>query len=97
MFKRVIVAHEGNWLTSDFRQFYGYDTYEDAQRKYGIGLIFVSKEYSDVLNRTLFSFEFEDFFSEAILAVPATGEEIYFEVYGSDNNHGLVLLTEREL
>lgn len=93
----IIVAHEGNWITTDGIWFYReYNAYEDVQQKLGTGLLFIAKEYSEVLNRSLVSYSFE-YGNEAILAVPATGEEIYFEIYGSDRNHGLYLLVEREL
>lgn len=73
-----------------------YDSYEDVQKVLGTGLTFVSKEYSTILKRILISYSFK-YGSEAVLAVPATGEEIYFEIYGSDKYHGLNLLVEREL
>lgn len=95
--ERIIVAHEGNWTTADGMWCYReYDSYEDVQKKLGSGLSFIAKEYSDVLKRSLISYSFE-YGSEVILAVPATGEEIYFEIYGSDRNHGLYLLVELEL
>ena len=95
--ERIIVAHKGHWNTADGMWCHReYDSYEDVQKKLGIGLSFIAKEYSDVLRRSLISYSFE-YGSEAILAVPATGEEINFEIYGSDNNHGLCLLVEREL
>lgn len=95
--ERIIVAHEGNWTNADgMRCFSEYNSYEDVQKALGSGLEFISKEYSAILKRSLISYSFEDE-SEAILAVPATGEEIYFEIYGSDRTHGIFLLEEREL
>lgn len=95
--ERIIVAHEGNWTNTDGLMSYReYHAYEDVQKALGNGLNFIAKEYSTIMNRSLFSYSF-DFGSEAVLAVPATGEEIYFEIYGSDQYHGLFLLVEREL
>lgn len=95
--ERIIVAHEGNWTTAEGMWCYReYDSYEDVQKALGSGLSFLSKEYSEVMKRSLISYAFE-YGSEAILAVPATGEEIYFEIYGSDRYNGLCLLVEREL
>lgn len=73
-----------------------YDSYEDVQKALGTGLTFIPKEYSTLLKRTFISYSFE-YVSEAVLAVSATGEGIYFEIYGSDKYHGLNLLVEREL
>lgn len=78
------------------RCFSEYESYEDVQKALGSGLEFISKEFSTVLKRSLISYSFE-YGSEAILAVPATGEEIYFEIYGSDRTHAIFLLEEREL
>lgn len=95
--ERIIVAHEGNWIeANEIWSYREYDSYDDVQNKLGNGLSFIAKEFSKVLNRSLISYSFE-YGSEAILAVPATGEEIYFEIYGSDKYHGLNLLVEREL
>lgn len=97
LLNRIIVAHEGDWLSDDAMMCHkGYDTYEDVQTSLGNGLVFISKEYSQLMSRSLFSFSFE-YGEEAILAVPATGEEIYFEIYGADRNHGLFIIEEREL
>lgn len=61
-------------------------------------MTFIRKEYSEVLKRSLFFFDFEDTSNgNYVLAVPATGEEIYFEIYGVDQSGSLVLLLEREL
>lgn len=94
--ERIIVAHEGDWITDGIWGYRKYNAYEDVQNALGSGLAFIEKEYSAVLKRSLMSYSFE-YGSEAILAVPATGEEIYFEIYGSDRLHGMYLLVEREL
>ncbi len=95
--ERIIVAHEGDWTQAEGMSCHPeYDAYEDVQEALGSGLTFVAKEFSEMLRRSLFTYAFE-YGSEAVLAVPATGEEIYFEIYGSDRYHGLFLLVEREL
>ena len=68
------------------------------QKDLGKGLTFIRKEYSENRKRSLFLFDFE-YVSDGnyLLAVPATGEEIYFEIYGVDQSGAMVLLVEREL
>ncbi len=98
-FDKVLVAHEGDWIDSRGMICHPeYEHYEDVQKELGKGLSFISKEYSAILNRSLFLFDFE-YVPEGLytLAVPATGEEIYFEIYGVDQSGALVLLVEREL
>lgn len=98
-FERVLVAHEGHWVDSDGMLCHPeYELYEDVQKGLGKGLTFVKKEYSELLKRSLFLYEFNyEPDGNYVLAVPATGEEIYFEIYGVDQSGGLVLLVEREL
>lgn len=94
---RIIVAHEGDWISEDAMECHSeYRAYEDVQKALGTELVFTSKEYSQILHRSLFSYSFQ-YGDEAILAVPATGEEIYFEIYGAEEHHGICLLVEREL
>lgn len=98
-FDKVLVAHEGHWIDIDGMICHKeYELYEDVQKDLGKGLTFIKKEYSEFLNRSLFLFDFE-YVSDGnyLLAVPATGEEIYFEIYGVDQSGALVLLVEREL
>lgn len=96
---KLLVAHEGNWLDERGMSFYpDYELYEDVQKDLGKGLRFIKKEYSKLLKRSIFLYDFEyNNDREYILAVPATGEEIYFEIYGVDRHGALVLLVEREL
>lgn len=98
-FEGILVSHEGNWIDSDSMFCHPeFELYEDVQKGLGKGLTLVKKEYSECLNRSLFLFDFEYYKKgEYILAVPATGEEIYFEIYGVDQFGALVLLVEREL
>lgn len=94
---RIIVAHEGDWVSEDAMLCHEeYRAYEDVQKALGTELVFTAKEYSRILRRSLFSYSFQ-YGDEAILAVPATGEEIYFEIYGADSHHGVYLLVEQEL
>lgn len=96
-FEKLLVAHEGRWLDEDGMFCHPeYKFYEDVQKGLGIGLTFVKKEYSEFLNRTLFLYDFE-YSPYYKLAVPATGEEIYFEIYGVDNFGACILLEEMEL
>jgi hypothetical protein len=91
--ERIIVAHEGDWTNWDNPT----RTYEAVQEQLGYGLKFISKEYSKLLDRTLFSYSIVSS-NYVVLAVPATGEEIYFEIYGADEwQRGLYLLESREL
>ena len=98
-FERLLVAHEGDWIGENGMMCYPeYKFYEDVQTALGKGLVFVNKEYSDLLRRTLFLYDFErtpD--TEYVLSVPATGEEIYFEIYGIDHLGAKVLLLDMEL
>ena len=74
-----------------------YKNYGDVQGDLGKGLVFRRKEFSVINRRSLFLFEIDKTCNEHILAVPATGEEIYFEIYGVDTEGDLVLLVKREL
>ena len=98
-FDKILVAHEGHWVDSGGMICHPeYEHYEDVQKDLGKGLTFIKKEYSEFLKRSLFLFDFE-YVSDGnyLLAVPATGEEIYFEIYGVDQSGAMVLLVEREL
>lgn len=76
-----------------------FENYEDIQKYLGRGLTFVGKEYSGLLNRTMVKFAFDDSTESEkyILAVPATGEEINFEIYGFTRDKALILILSREL
>lgn len=94
----ILVAHEGDWTTEEGMScHFPYKRYEDVQKDLGKGLIFKRKGFSKVNRRSLFLFDIDKTSNEHILAVPATGEEIYFEIYGIDKSGDLVLLVEREL
>ncbi len=97
--EKVLVAHMGRWTEKDGMMCHPeYEHYEDVQKDLGKGLGFICKEHSKVLNRSLFLYGFENSpDGEYILAVPATGEDFNFEIYGMDHFGGLVLLEQREL
>lgn len=100
IFKAIIVSHEGEWTKEESMLCHGeFCFYENVQNKLGRGLIFKEKGYIPILNRSFFRYDFMPFMlgREYILAVPATGEEIKFEIYGVDEGGALVLLCEREL
>jgi len=95
--ERIMVTHEGNWIGTDGMGCHSeYEYYEDVQEDLGQGLTFVKKEYSETMNDSFFEYEISDS-PRHILAVPATGEEIHFRIYGSDGCYGKYLLVEREL
>lgn len=59
----------------------------------------MGKEYSKLLNRSLFLYEIAPPVKGLgyKIAVPATGEEVYFEIYGVDSNGIQYLMLHREL
>lgn len=97
--EKILVAHEGNWFGEEGMMCHtDYRYYEDVQTYLGKGLRCIKKEYSQRDRSSLFLYEYiynsED---EYILAVPATGEEIYIKIYGVDSCGGRHLLVEMEL
>ena len=94
----ILVTHEGDWTTEEGMCCHAhYKSYEDVQSDLGKGLVFRRKGFSVINRRSLFLFEIDKTCNEHILAVPATGEEIYFEIYGVDTDGNLLLLVKREL
>ncbi len=94
----LLVAHEGNWVTEGGMCCHAhYKYYEDVQGDLGKGIVFRRKGFSVINHRSLFLFEIDKTCNEHILAVPATGEEIYFEIYGVDTDGNILLLVKREL
>ena len=99
-FDKVLVAHEGDWTCEEAMSFYpDFQKYEDVQRTLGHGLSFRKKGVSRINRRSLFLYDFDDIGDgeDYVLSVPATGEEIYFEIYAVDNCSGLTLLRKGEL
>ena len=93
----IIVAHEGNWLEEDAMICHSeYDKYEDVQADKGIGLDFIDKEFSSEKRMSYYKFALRDN-SNAILEVPATGEEIRFEIFGEDLKGERFLIYKGEL
>lgn len=88
----IVVAHEGDW-TGPLHGYHQYSfSYDAIQKKLGENLKFVGMEFSKVLGRTLIRYDFEDEFKNGLLFTPATGEEIYFEIYGIGERHGMLHL-----
>lgn len=99
-FDKILVTHEGDWTTAEGMYCHPeYKRYEDVQEDLGKGLRFLKKGFSKLNRRSLFLFDFAPINDneEYILAIPTTGEEICFEIYGVDQYGGLVLLVKREL
>lgn len=95
--ERIIFAREGDWVTNTGSSRHRiYKRHEIIQELSGNGLRLVSQEYSKDRNRSVFTYSFETG-DDAILAVPATGEELCYEIYGCDSNQDLHLLDEGEL
>ena len=94
----ILVAHEGDWTTEEGMCCHAhYKYYEDVQGDLGKGLVFRRKGFSVINRRSLFLFEIDKTCNEHIIAVLATGEEIYFEIYGVDTEGDILLLVKREL
>lgn len=90
--KGVVVAHEMNWLEGK-RSYRQYSSgYEAIQQKLGVNLRFICKEHSQTLGRALFRYDFENPMRPGLLFTPATGEELYFEIYGIDESYGILRL-----
>lgn len=96
-FNKVLVAYEGRWTEERSMHFFAYKSFEEVQANLGKGLALVNKEFSPLLGRSLFLYDFVyDPSGEHILVVPANGEEFFFELYGVDRQGGLVLLLEMD-
>ena len=96
--ERIIVAHEGRfWIEPNGMKYYPkYNSYEQVQEGLGQGLTFITKEYSSDMERSLFEYTV-GYPAPIILAVPATGEEIYFDIYGLDQDRQMYRLFHGEL
>lgn len=93
---KIVVCHQGNWASEDAMMCHPeYKKYEDVQVALGHGLKLLNKYYLPDKNRTCFEYLVNE--RDCVLAVPATGEEINFEVYGIDSNNIKTLLLQREL
>ena len=87
--KGILIAHEVDWRNPECMK--GYHqfsfSYQAAQEKFGRNLKYVGMERSELMRRTLIRFDFEKFTDSALLFTPATGEELYFEIYGISEYH----------
>ncbi len=97
--KGIIIAHEVDWTNPESMK--GYHqfsfSYQAAQDKLGRNLKYVGMERSELMRRTFIRFDFDEFKESALLFTPATGEELYFEIYGiSEQNLGLIPLFSGE-
>lgn len=82
-YDRILIAHEGRWTEDgDMLCHPHYHRYEDVQADLGCGYVFKDKEFVSILKRSFFLYEREWGCPEYSIVVPATGEEIYFEIYG---------------
>lgn len=90
--KGIVVAHEMDWVDGE-RSYRQYSSgYEAIQQKFGVNLKFICKERSLTMGRILVRYDFEDDYKPGLLFTPATGEEIYFEIYGIDERYGVLRL-----
>ena len=74
--------------------------YSEVQEYLGKNLKCVKAEWSEALHSTMFLYERENgkaLSDEYILAVPANGEEIYFQIYSMDSRHALTLQVDMDL
>lgn len=96
MIDKILISHQGNWIGEDAMMCHPeYARYEDVQRDMGEGLQFLKKWFSSEKRKSYF--EYKIIKPESLLAVPATGEEIEFEVYGKGPDNKEILLLKREL
>lgn len=94
--EKIIVCHQGDWLAEDAMDCHPrFENYEDVQTAMGYGLILLNKYFLPDKNRTCFEYLLHE--KDCVLAVPATGEEIDFEIYGISPNQRKTLLLKREL
>ena len=93
---RIIISQEGDWIGEDAMMCHPqYDRYEDVQCDLGDGLFLLRKWFSSEKRRSYF--EYKMIKNKSLLAVPATGEEIDFEIYGIGTNNNKILLMKRDL
>lgn len=99
--KALLVAQEGHCIDERYLEdWHGYSSYHDIQQALGHGMTLIEKEYSTMLKRKLFLYQLDWIPSnndDYILAFPATGEEIYFEIYAMDTFNILHLMLHCEL
>ena len=98
-FDKLLVAFEGKYNTvidkDALYECHGYKSLSDLQDSLGKGLRFVSCEYSPLLDRSLYLYEFCSNEEDVILAFPVSGER-HLEIYGVTMHGTLVHLYDRE-
>lgn len=89
MLRGIIIAHEVDWTKPEsMKGYHQYSfSYQAAQDKLGRNLKYVGMERSKLMGRTFIRFDFDEFSDSALLFTPATGEELYFEIYGISEWH----------
>ena len=96
----LLVAQEGHCIDEGMLKIpHGYTSYHEIQHALGNGMTLIEKEHSSILKRNLFLYQF-NWLSDKddyLLAFPATGEEVYFEIYAMDTFNVLHLLLHCEL
>ena len=93
---KISVAHQGNWIDEDAMNCHPqFRLYEDVQKAMGSGLLLIGKYFSQEKGRTFFDYQIID--DNATLAVPASGEELDFEIFGLLPDNTKILLLKREL
>lgn len=96
----LLVAQEGHCIDEGMLKIpHGYTSYHEIQHALGNGMTLIEKEHSSILKRNLFLYQF-NWLSDKddyLLAFPATGEEIYFEIYAMDRFDVAHLLLHCEL
>ena len=94
--EKILISHQGDWICEDAMMCHPqYAKYEDVQFDMGDGLLLLRKWYSREEGKTYF--EYKIIKNKSLLSVPATGEEIDFEVYGKGQDNKAILLLKREL
>ena len=96
----LLVAQEGHYIDEGMLKIpHGYTSYHEIQHALGNGMTLIEKEHSSILKRNLFLYQFNRLLDkdDYLLAFPATGEEIYFEIYAMDRFNVAHLLLHCEI
>ena len=98
-FDKLLVAFEGKYNTvidkDALYACHGYKSLGDLQDSLGKGLRFISYEYSPLLDRSLYLYEFCKNEEDVILAFPVAGER-HLEIYGVTIHGTFIHLYDRE-
>lgn len=95
----IFIIHEGNWIKPLNNKFCWPECeyYEQAQHIFGDGLDLIEKEYDEINHCTTFHFKLPKCLLLTRIVVPATGEELYFKIYGIHKSGNKELLIDIEL